>query len=367
MVLLTGGGLVNWIGRSTNQSFLSSSTKKQLEIGLTVSKAVTSTSEFTATAWQCLDRDAGWRAYHAKEMAAAAIPEPPDQSVLQLWEAERAGVAELRIRKFTNAINAFDLAIDKATDGATKGWFHQLKARAILQAGEDAQSEEWQSKAYRLNMRLTAPRGQIRVVRMDPPGQQAMVICSKLGEYVHPGVAIGSYDDTVSLLTSWNSSNQFEEALDKLFAWLGFSASRPDYLYKQGPDNLVLAADGSALIIEAKSRRKGKNKFTKSMHGQVLNHENWFNANYNPQQARQRVVIAANAESETNANTHGTLVLTFDILASIVQDGRKLLQAAANVSKDQCFATVDQAIKDLALTYNDIVARLIAFSDSASS
>jgi hypothetical protein len=364
VVILTGRELVNWIGRSSNQSFLSSSTKKQLQIGLTVSEAVTTSEEFKATAWQCLNRDAGWRAYHAKEMAAAAIPEPPDQSVLELWEAERAGVAELRIRKFSNAVNEFDAAIDIATDPATKGWFHQLKARAIFQAGDEAQSEEWQSKAYRLNMRLTPPRGQIRVVRMDPPGQQAMMVCSKLGQYVHPGVAISAYDDVASLLTPWNSSNQFEEALDKLFTWLGFSASRPDYLYKQGPDNLILAEDGFALIIEAKSRRKGKNKFTKTMHGQVLNHENWFNANYSPSQARQRVVIAATGESEDNAGTNGTLVLTFDTLASIVQDGRKMLQSAANVPKDQCFAAVDQAIKDLKLTHADLVARLSPFSDA---
>lgn len=365
VVVLTGVGLVTWLGRASNQSFLSSSTKKQLEIGLTVSKAVTTNAEFKDTAWQCLNRDAGWRGYHAKEMASAAVPEPPEQDVLQLWEAERTGIEELRIRKFTPALNAFDIAIDKATDASTKGWFHQLKARVAYQAGETPQSEEWQAKAYRLNMRLTPPRGQVRVVVMDPPGQQAMVICSRLGEYVHPGVALGAYDEFTSLLTSYVSSNQFEDSLEKLFAWLGFSSSRPDNLYKQGPDNLILAEDGSALIIEAKSRRKAKNKFTKTLHGQVLNHENWFNANYSSQSPRKRVVVAATSESEANAGTNGTAVLTFDMLAALVQDGRKMLQAAASVSKDACRNAVDQALKDHNLTYTGLIVRLGTFSDAA--
>lgn len=367
VVILTGKELVYWLGRSANQSFLSSSTKRQLEIGLRVSAAVTTGADFKATAWQCLNRDQGWRAYHAREMASAAVPDSPDLKLLQLWEAERRGVEELRIRSFTAALNAFDGAIDLAEEAVTKGWFHQLKARTANQAGNAPQGDEWQSKAYRLNMRLTPPRGQVRVTRMDPPGQQAVMVCNRLADYMHPSVALALYNELSSYLTPFSTSNQFEEALEKLFSWLGFSSSRPDHLYKQGPDNLVIAEDGAALIIEAKSRRKPKNRFTKSLHGQVLSHENWFNANYSPQQRRKRVVLSPTTESEANAGTHGTAVLTFDALTSIFADGRTLLSECSTAPKEQCFAIAAQRISELRLSFDAIIARLTVFSDAGTS
>jgi hypothetical protein len=230
VVVLTGNELVGWLGRSGNQSFLSVSTKRQLEIGLAVSKAVTTAAEFKSTAWQCLDRDSGWRTYHAKEMVVAALPEPPDLKQLQVWEAERSGVEELRIRNHTKAINAFSTAIEKASDASTIGWMHQLKARTALQAGDRARSDEWQAKAYKSNMRLTPPLGQVQVVKMQAPGQQAVMFCNNLAEYMAPA-AMTVFDDFVSFLTPYSTANQFEEALEKLFRWLGFASSRPDKLF----------------------------------------------------------------------------------------------------------------------------------------
>lgn len=258
VVVLSGGDLVGWVSRTVNQQYLSSGTKKQIEIGLVVSKAVKSSDEFVATAWQCLNRDQGWRAYHANEMASAAQPSPPNVEALEMWEAERLGVDEMRLRRFTPAIAAFDRAIDKAQDAITKGWFHQLKARTAFQAGNESQSEEWQVKAYSLNMRLTEPRGQVVISPLETPGQQAHLICHRLAEYMHPGVALSVFDDMSALLVAYATSNQFEGALQKLLEWLGFNANRPDELYREGPDVLAISEDGSALIIEAKSRKKQK-------------------------------------------------------------------------------------------------------------
>ena len=347
VVILAGADLVAWTGRTANQQFLSTGTKKQLEIGLTVSKEVKSSTDFIATAWQCLGRDGGWRSYHANEMASAAQPPAADIQALEMWEAERKGVEELRIRRFTPALNAFDVAIDKATDGATKGWFHQLKARVAFQATNATDSEEWQAKAYRLNMRLTAPRGQIAVVKMDRAHQQAQLFSHRLSEYVHPGVALSVYDDNAAYLTDYVSSNQFEEALERLFDWLGFAASRPDSLFKEGPDVLARAHEGPALVIEAKSRKKQKNKFTKTLHGQVLSHENWFVTNYGPNEERKRVVVYPTTAAEPNAGTTGTGVMTFEVLEKIVTDGRKLLKGCSALPEDQRAATAAKLISDL--------------------
>jgi hypothetical protein len=127
---------------------------------------------------------------------------------------------------------------------------------------------------------------------------------------------------------------------------------------------LVIAESGLALIIEAKSRRKPSNKFTKKLHGQVLSHENWFNANYSAQQQRRRVVVSATVEAETNAGTQGTGVLTFDALAALISDTRSLLKAALTLSPDECSQGVTNVVVDLKLTMNDIVNRLTNFTDA---
>jgi Holliday junction resolvase len=264
-----------------------------------------------------------------------------------MWESERKGVEELRARQFNRALQAFDHAIDHAQDAATKAWFHQLKARTAYQMGDKTRSEEWQAKAYRLNIALTAPTGQIPVVKMKPTGQQPQVVCHRLAGYMHPGVALSVFDDDTSYLTQYATSNQFEEALMKLYAWIGFQSSRPDELYKVGPDVLAMTADGPALVIEAKSRKKSKNKMTKGLHGQVLAHENWFTTHYGASAKRKRVVVYPTTESETNATTEGTAVLTF-----------------AQVGPDQCAAKAQELIEQLDLTPEAIIGRLDKFSDA---
>lgn len=365
VVVLTGADLINWVGKLANKQFLSAGTTRQLEIGLVVSKAVTSSKEFIETARQCLDRDKGWRQYHANEMGSAATPSESDPEALQMWESERKGVEELRSRQFTKALQAFDQAIDHAQDAATKAWFHQLKARTAYQMGDKARSEEWQAKAYRLNIALTAPTGQIPVVKMKPAAQQSQAVCHRLSGYMHAGVALSVFDEDTSYLTPYATSNQFEEALKKLFAWIGFESSRPDEMYKIGPDVLAMTVDGPALIVEAKSRKKSNNKLTKALHAQVLAHENWFNVHYGADANRQRIVVYPSGDSEPNATTAGTLAMTFKSLAMIVTDARTLLSECGQVAPDQCASKAQELLEQLKLTPTGITGRLECFSDAA--
>jgi hypothetical protein len=107
---------------------------------------------------------------------------------------------------------------------------------------------------------------------------------------LHSGVALSRFEKDVEYLTPHSSANQFEGALDDLFSWLGFTASRPGKAYKEGPDVLARADTGPYLVFEAKSRKKNKNKLTKTLHGQVLSHENWLRTHYGDVESK-RVLI----------------------------------------------------------------------------
>lgn len=366
VVVLTGGDLVTWIGKLSNQRYLSGTSKRQLEIGLEVSRAVESAQDFIDTAWKCLNRDPDWRAYHADELGSAALLAPTESERLQAWEAERDGVEELRTRQFAKAIAHFDQAIDYANDSTIKGWFHQLKARAAFMAGQEVQSEEWQTKAYGLNFALTAPIGQVAVQQMPPASQQAHAVSARVGDFLHPGVALSRFETDVEFLTPHSTSGQFEGALADLFSWLGFAASRPDRSYKEGPDVLARADTGPYLVVEAKSRKKAKNKLTKSLHGQVLSHENWLRTHYGDVES-QRVVVYPNNEAEENAGTHGTAVLTFARLNQLISSTRTLLKAVGAVADAQRADVAAQQLEQLDLTPAAIIAALESFTDVESA
>ncbi|MGC6400944.1 DEAD/DEAH box helicase [Sphingomonas sp. FW199] len=363
VVVLTGADLITWIGKISNQRHLSGTSKRQLEIGLEVSRAVESADDFIATAWKCLNRDPDWRAYHADELGSAAVGISTELERLQAWEAERDGIEQLRIRQFAKAISHFNEAIDHASDATIKGWFHQLKARASYMAGNEPQAEEWQTKAYGLNFALTAPVGQIAVHQMLSASQQAHAVASRIGDFLHPGVALSRFEKDIELLTPYSTSGQFEGALAELFSWIGFAASRPDNEYKEGPDVLARADTGPYFVIEAKSRKKAKNKLTKSLHGQVLSHENWLRTHYGDVDSK-RIIVYPNNDAEYNAETHGTLALTFAMVNSIISSTRSMLKAVGEAADAQRPDVAALQLAQLKLTPADIIQGLVGFTDT---
>ncbi|WP_420606574.1 DEAD/DEAH box helicase [Novosphingopyxis sp.] len=361
VVLLTGSDLINWIGVKSNQKFLSAGTLRQLEIGLEVSKAVNSPQDFVETAWKCLNRDSSWRSYHAAELGDAAVPVCPSECDLQMRERERAAIDALRVRQFTNALSELDKAIDLATDQATKGWFHQLKSRALMQHGDDVSAEQSQVKAHGLNSRLTGPRGQVPFVAVAATSNQGASIVAKINQYHHVGVAQRVFDDAAKHLSAIATANQFETALQTLFEFIGFSASRPDDIYRKGPDVLA-ATEGTHLIIEAKSRRRDKNKLTKTLHGQVMNHENWFDTNYGVVERKQRIIVYPTNKSEKNAGADHTLALTFATIDQIVQSARQAIKEIGSLGEDQKAFNAQRILIDKGLEPDGIIQRLSQFT-----
>ena len=76
VVMLIGSKLVGWIGRKSNLTFLTASTRVQVAMGQEMSASVTTVEEVGQTIMKCLNRDPDWVAYHASELAEAAHAAP---------------------------------------------------------------------------------------------------------------------------------------------------------------------------------------------------------------------------------------------------------------------------------------------------
>jgi len=88
VVVLIGSKLVGWIGRKSNVSHLTASTRVQLKMGQEVSEAVSTVQEAHQTVNKCLGRDTDWVQYHASELADAAHAVPVDQLALRIAGGE---------------------------------------------------------------------------------------------------------------------------------------------------------------------------------------------------------------------------------------------------------------------------------------
>jgi hypothetical protein len=119
------------------------------------------------------------------------------------------------------------------------------------------------------------------------------------------------------------SSNQFEESLKSLGLMLGFSAERPEQVYSNGPDVLWLLNKELGLVIEAKSRKKLKNAFTREQHGQLLVATQWFQKEY-AGLSYIPVSVQASNQATPKAVAENSRVLTYGKLNELIADARNL-------------------------------------------
>ncbi len=100
VVILTSDKLVGWIGRKVNLDQLTASTRAQLKMGQEVSEEVKKSTEVLQTVMKCLERDHDWVAYHASELAEAALVAPVDELALRIAGGERKAFQQQRMGQF---------------------------------------------------------------------------------------------------------------------------------------------------------------------------------------------------------------------------------------------------------------------------
>lgn len=326
VVILTGKDLISWVSQEANRKFLTSSTRAQLDMGVEVSRAITTTADLVGTILKCLNRDRDWVKYHAETLADLADTQILDAESLRAAKTERKAFRLARDGYYEKAITSLDKLAERqdGVDPHTKGWLKQLAARYAQFWGKEDVAQTLQQHAYAANPNLIRPRSTQTYVPLAVSGRQAEAIVARIADFPLRRGYLADFDETVSQLVPEASANQFEQALANLALYLGFQAERPDHKYGVGPDVLWILSDQSAFVIEAKSRKNSTNALTKDQHGQLLNASEWFKREY-PNLTGLRVSIHPNVSATRSTVTGETKALTLAKLGELVGDTRLLL------------------------------------------
>ncbi len=331
VVILSGSNLTSWIGQIGSMEFLTASTRKQIEIGRTVTENISSKKSLIEVVSQCLERDEDWKRYHAEELSVAAQPVAPNALGIEIADLEFKAIEEIRNGGYSRAEATLQRAADMAPDDLIEGWLLQLRSRALDLDGQRAEAQKVQAAAFSRNRRLTRPTNKIPYQAKPLPSKQAKGVAQKLMTFISGNACLIDFSDRVSTLTPRASSNQFEEGIRALGEYLGFVSERPENDYGDGPDNLWRTAEDFDFVIESKSRKVDSSKpLTKGEHGQLLVSSQWFQKNY-PEREHLRVSIHPNSFATNNANAGESKALTFTILNAIVSDIRSIIRGAEEV------------------------------------
>lgn len=368
VVILTGKNLTAWLGRSAHLKFLTKSTRAQFEMGVKISESVADKGDLHETIMRCLNRDQDWIEYHAETLAELTEITEEGKNSLTQAAVERKAFQFMRDGYFEKAISKLEKHWQEPVelDPKSRGWLKQLAARAAYYWSKTDLAQQLQQKAYADNYNLLRPQVIPPYVPLTKPGEQAEAIGSRIAEYKgHRRGYLAWFNQEASHLVPQASSNQFEQALEKLGYMLGFSTQRPDNIYSKGPDVLWLLNDHLGLVIEAKSRKHQNNDLTKKEHGQLLNAEQWFKKEYCDYSCI-RVSVHPNLGATRDTVTNDTKALTFEKLNQLIADARTLLAVLCEsvVSDDELIIRCEQCLSDSTLRPESLVDQyLVPFEE----
>ncbi len=325
-VMLIGSKLVGWIGRRSNLSFLTASTRVQLAMGQEMSAAVTTEREIGQTIMKCLNRDPDWVAYHASELAEAAHAAPTNTLALRIAGAERKAFKLQRLGQFEKALQLLEnLIVDDELKGDSqrRAWLAATAARIAYQMNNEERGQRLQTHAFSLSNNHSPPKVRPDYVPRPIPGKQSMAIVASMMDYDFRGAIMADFDEAVAELVPTASAARYEEALANLGRYLGFEAERPEKVYKKGPDVLWRTDAAFDFVIEAKSKKED-NPLYKNDHAQLLEAEAWFKSTYQSR-AAVRVSALPEAVADPKASTTGSYAFRLDEISKLVVALRSVL------------------------------------------
>lgn len=349
IVILTGKDLLAWIAKRSNFDFLTSATRAQIDMGLSISKDVENEHVFSETADKCLDRDRDWIQYHAEQLADNVTTEVLDDVRLRQASVERKAFEHLRRGLHDRALAKIVQFLESPlkVDGQSRGWLLQLSAKIAFDWGNSELGQSYQLQAFAMNPNLTRPLVRPPYRPLILPSDQEKAICQQIESYQMRLGLLRSFDETVSYLTSEATANQFEQALADLARYIGIGSQRFDD-NGVGPDVLWLLPTKTGIVIEAKSRKKETNALTKEQHGQLLVAGEWFNKEY-PDYSCVRVSVHPRSVATRAAVAGASHALTYEMLSLMISEARALLASlvsshlSGNDLLSECARTLEKS------------------------
>jgi tetratricopeptide (TPR) repeat protein len=290
VVVLTGKRLVYWLLEPHNRSLLPEFLRKQLELGMQLSRQAATLPELVDAAQMCLRRDPGWlQFYEERENLELEITADNEN---QVNTNEALAIAEVEVefgnafwdKDFEGAARKLDSKINATFDASINiGAWHRLWLGYCYQRMgnlEEAEAQYRQAHGALKGIPPYVPQAQ-QTDDSDLP-QQVREVASYLhgGLQVRRGV-LDEFDRALAPLQGAASVPSTEESMRALGQMLGLDSSRPDKEFGTGPDVLWNVIGNPVLSMELKTGKIEANERSYWKHevGQVYNHLQWVKDN----------------------------------------------------------------------------------------
>lgn len=287
VILIVGEDLVRFVKTSSNQTYFSSQTRQQIQIGEDVTDSVKSEmgSEEPIIALrqvinQCLNRDDDWKQYYQESMDNI-IPILDNHPLIDIIQKENEAENAYRQSDYNVAMSKYREIANSMNNDLDRGWYLQLAAKCEFHISK-IDSIKIQESAHRNNSYVLFPNT-IRYKAKDITNLSALRIARdyfrKTKTYNDLHLKINSI---LANLSFGIPSNKFERSMMEIGSLLGFASERPDQTYKVGPDNLwIYPNTRKYFVIECKNEVLAtRNTINKEEVGQMNNHIGWFEEIY---------------------------------------------------------------------------------------
>jgi len=289
LIIIIGDDLVRFIKSSKTNKYFSDQTKKQVDIGLEITKM--SQEELRdgkepkkvmiGLLNQLLTRDEGWKAFYIEEMDGMQI-NPKSNNIYDILSVEYVAEEANYIKDFETAHEYLQELIDtQIKDIYEKGWYLQTLARYRYPLSK-TNSNIIQKSAFLKNRQMLKPKEGISYKKIEYINENRIHrIQEWIKNYSSYQDIIITVDGILSDLTYGIDSEKFEKALQEIGEMLGFLSERPDKEYKKGPDNLWCGVDNHYFLLECKSKVNiDRSEINKHEAGQMNSHCGWFENEY---------------------------------------------------------------------------------------
>jgi hypothetical protein len=261
--------------------------------------------------------------------------------------AERQAFDLAELRRYSEAADRLQQAVDGTADLRLRGWLKQ-QAAAYRHFVDPVAAQGMQESALTDNRALLKPKVNLHYVRLRATEAQANQAADYL-DRLYPTSAefllgVATVVDDLVPASDPAAVARFEQATHDLGLHLGFSAQRPERDTGEGPDVLWLLGDLSFLVIECKS---GVATDFISRHdiAQLSHSMDWFANNYDGTCKATPVLIHKVPVLHKSATARsGTRVITFSRLAELRSSIRRFADSLAQARRYSDASTLTERL-----------------------
>lgn len=288
VVLLTGDELVTLIKSRKLSKYFSAQTKKQIEIGIEVSKLAVENADtnngiqvLTEVMKHCLNREEGWKQYYISEMDSI-VKSDITENLLQIFDIEMRAEKYYLQGDIDKAIELTQEIIDKyvQNNSSERGWYLQQIARFMYKQSA-VNSNKLQIAAHKENRFLLKPEGGMIVKKLELDKNRIENIKQWIDNFDNFDELKIKIEELSNKLSFGEKADRFERAFYEVGLCLGFASERPDKEWSKGPDNLWNIKTGEYILFECKNEvEETRAEIHKTETGQMNNACAWFKNNY---------------------------------------------------------------------------------------